>query len=1202
MENNTGNYKPFNQSEDQYADNQVRPNLNELSASDKDFKKFVSPQRTNIAKDYLRMAEESSALKDVNLAREYLKKFSEVSGFAVKDLDKSSMWFGNTYVKNNMKYLRDVSMQYNIHTIKNYMYEAERRGLKQQAQRYADLIDLATKTSITEEASLEVSAHLDKMVSKMKYMSDPSGITQLDLARFAEIQKKYAIDKETIDKNIETSIKSYSKSMSQIPKDVAGGFLGAFTSLIDLAGNVVTLLTNKSIPSVTRHLMDAVGVDTNSWPYFLSGLTTFAFGGEFMQGLNLLKEGYGLKRSLEVFHSAPKVGIMLKKFFHVALLHMTGKATGAVASKALDNFDIEENRREVIPSIAGAIGMIGTHKLGVPSKILGAFSGESGQRTKTIQTRRGGGDAEPTGSGISPRTPRPSGTGGSGGEPVSEGDVFTPERPSQVEFNLGGKRFSLDLTRDFSVPREKSVTPVKQSAFQLVLNKSRSAVLSFYNKASDMLSKFVYGSQPEETIVQPQFAQGTPSDSDTRIDQLRQQRVQTDRSVQGMETASGEFKIETPRQLETRVIASETPSPQQNIMGESHLGAYIERSAVADGKSYIRNVNAWNIEQGAENVANYNAKIDQTGATAVLERNIEDVANVIHQQSLKKISEVEHNDADHIDSGLDITPGIDKVDIGNIDTAMSNLVDALTKEYPINEFDARKMERGSANSILRMMKDNDQGAKALGTSIMDVLAYISLGSDKNSIIVNKYMYDSIMAEKNAIFDVIGINEEDVDLSQLTDSRYTGTIAKSAIAETKSLIDARFNPEFTRFKQSIDQFARLNPERTQIALDEINDILVQLDETGRSLTKETKDLYYENVLKKISQKAMGTKFQEIPRLLRDLLSLEIPEETKGISGIYRRSMGERLMLVRRYLRSASQMYSKDTVAGFDAGVGAFGDYMSQIYTPIDRIINELMRDILEDDYDNFEAVNKEYAKYAETRAEIYKVLTDKTISGEKIWRELSKKQGLVRRLLSHAQGETLIAGSNLSKFLQLIKAELLRPILNIDTSGNVIFHVADQKQLDFGKRAGIKALLNDQQVSFLQDVSINASILADYQRYRKNNSNTENLRSIREGLSGKTLSQQIETIINSDKLMSGIRLAKNVAKISKKLKVQSLNKVVLIFNALVSIIKRLSEDISTQQTADIIARIIHVIVDPTMEALALSRSADQLMSKGYYDKV
>ena len=733
MENNRNNYTPFNQ--------------NELSASDKDFKQFVSPQRTSIAKDYLGMAEQTMSSGDVKLAGEYLKKFSDISGFAVKELDKSKLWFGNPYVKNNMKYLRDVSLQYNMHTIKNYMHEAERRGLNQQVQRYAELLDLASKTSITEEAALEVSAHLDKMVSKMKYMDSPSGITRLDLARFAEIQKIHSADKESIDKATESSLESYSSKISKGAKDIAGGFLGAFISVIDLAANVATFATNKKIPSVNEYLMKKIGIDTNSWSYFMGGLSTIALGGEFIKATQVLKQGLGLERALKVFHMSPSIGGMFKRYFYAGTAYLSGQAAGGLTAKIIDNFNIEENRREVLPNIMGAVGMVASHKANLSSRILGAFDRKSTPESYTINRRRGGGDSGSVGAGIPTEPTRPSGSGGFLGEEVSSGQV-----PS-AEFELNGKRFVLDIDNNFSIPKEKSIIPVEPSASQKILPKGRfsainlvQAISRMQESISNIMDSFIYGSSGEKVTESPVTEQSIYSNQ--------------------------EFLIDSPSEVKSKILSSMPSDPRQNSSGKSYEGTFIEESP-SDGKSYIKNINPYNIETGAENVSNYSTKIDSTGTTAVLTREIQDVARVIKEQAAKKMSEVAHNDVPQMESGIEIIPIVDGVEIKKADEAIGKFAEAFAEEYSISELDARNMERGSANTMLRMLKSEDKDVKALGTALMDVVSYLSLGTDKNAMIINDNMSNIIRTNKESIFDAIGINERQVDLTQLYDSRYTG---------------------------------------------------------------------------------------------------------------------------------------------------------------------------------------------------------------------------------------------------------------------------------------------------------------------------------------------------------------------------------------------------------------------------------------------
>lgn len=1163
MESNRGDSTPFNK--------------NELIAGDKDFKQFVSPQRWNIGKDFLRTAREKIINGDVDSATENLKKFSDLTGYAAKTLDKGLFIFGsNPYIKNNLKYIRDISLDYNMNTIRNYMYEAQRRGLIQQAERYQELLDIAQQSSITSEAAVEVSAHLDKMLSKIRYMDNPSGISRLDLAKFSEIQKKYAIDKESIDEKIASQTESFGKMAIDFAKGTAAGAFSIFPLAIDLASNVVTFLTDKPIPSATEYLMKKVGVDTNSYSYFLGNLTTFAFGGEFAQAAKLAQEGAGIAKSLSVFNRSMSAAELLGKYYRAAGAYLLGSYGHKAAEKALSLTNIGENRKEAGAKLAGAAATYKAYKSNYPSRLLEYIAGRRGGSSGRSYTRGSGGgsggDSGYAGSGTLPRSPRPDSPRGGGG-----GDLLprTPQKSEFVdtgngeifEFNSVTGEFIGKVDSDvFLASKEKAITV---DAGTTAAIEAIEQIESMESKFSKYFGEFMKGANPESFDINTGENEG--------------------------------IILDTPENYKNQIISSMESDPRQNISGESFQGAYIDKSPNADGSYTLKNINPYNIEAGAENITNYNRTINQDGTTVAIQRPIEDIAKVIDQQALKIASESVHNDLPQIDSGIEIIPYVDKVEIKNSDEILSKFSDALISELPRSKLDALNMERGSSNILLTMLKANNEDIRAMGTAASDIISLISLGSDTNAQIVNDFMLKTITANKNSIFDTIGINERQIDLSQLRDERYTGNIAKSAVAEVKELINAKFNPYFTGFKQSIDSFANTNPVQVQVALDNITDILEKLNETGRSLNKETKDLYYETILKKISTKAQGTKFQEIPNLLKDLLRIEIPEGTKGISGIYRRSLGERLMLVRRYLRSAAQMYDSDTVAGFDASVGAFGDFKTEIYNPIDSIINELMRLILGEDYSKFEEVNKAYADYATTRQKIYKVLTDKNISGEKVWRELSSKPYIIRELLSHISGESIKVDSNISKLKQIILADIIRPILNIDADGNVVFHMTDQKQLEFGKRADLKELLNDEQISILKDAAINSAVIHNYERFRKNNSNTENLRAVRAGIAGNTLSQQIQTIVKSDTLTSVVSFGKSIAKITKKIKIQGLNKLILIFNATVSLIQKAADYVTEAALSDLMTKIVHLIVDPAMQSLILSKASESIKKIGISNK-
>ncbi|MES1919621.1 hypothetical protein MHBO_001419, partial [Bonamia ostreae] len=315
-----------------------------------------------MASEHLRSAERDMLDGKFNLATDHLQNFSSLTGMSVQKLDKG--YFGGSKIKENTKYIRDTIQNYNTYTVRKYMGEASKRGLFQQIDRYAQLLDMANKASVTESASIEVSALLSKMTAKMKYMDSPKGISELDVAKFNDIERRHSDKKMIVDEDIERILLDYSSRIDagKFVKNIAGGGAGALLSAIDLGADIISFASDKPRLEVTKYFMDKMGVDQNSWAYFGGELSTFAFGSSIFKALEAVKGGQSLAVALSAFDQVNPFATIFEKYLTASALYATGGAFGYATKKIVDNIDITQNRRDVAPSLGGALGMLVAHK------------------------------------------------------------------------------------------------------------------------------------------------------------------------------------------------------------------------------------------------------------------------------------------------------------------------------------------------------------------------------------------------------------------------------------------------------------------------------------------------------------------------------------------------------------------------------------------------------------------------------------------------------------------------------------------------------------------------------------------------------------------------------------------------------------------------------------------------------------------------
>ncbi|MES1923038.1 hypothetical protein MHBO_004572 [Bonamia ostreae] len=142
---------------------------------------------------------------------------------------------------------------------------------------------------------------------------------------------------------------------------------------------------------------------------------------------------------------------------------------------------------------------------------------------------------------------------------------------------------------------------------------------------------------------------------------------------------------------------------------------------------------------------------------------------------------------------------------------------------------------------------------------------------------------------------------------------------------------------------------------------------------------------------------------------------------------------------------------------------------------------------------------------------------------------------------------------------------------------------------------MRSLLNDREIKILDDAIEQSVAMADYNRFRKNNSNTQNLRDVREGLRGKKFVDQINQLINSDEFVTAISVAKNIGKFSKKMKVPIFSKFAMMLNSVLKGLGVSSEYFIEKNNAKTMARIIHLLIDDISKGYIIDRSARKVRS-------
>lgn len=1074
-------------------------------------------QTYSAASDLLQSAEKDMLSGNFAMAGSRLKSFSDLTGQKLDPLKKG--WLGGKYIDDNVKYIRDISNDFNLQTLKEYSFEAKKRGFNIEAKNLQAIASKANDASITPEAAVEVSAALNKMLSKMKYIDSPTGIRPSDIAELDNIKRKYSKEYEKVEKATQDRLNNYSNSVAgkalKGGKDFVGGVVTGLTTLVDLVGDVGALLAHTKNPiQTTKATIDAMGVDPNSFAYTLGNIGSIMFMPPVSRGVSILKATGSLPTALNVFNKTLRTGSILGKVFGSTLHYMVGKPIYNFVDWATKQFDMADYTRESTTNVASALGFYfaGSATSGISDYYFGGPGGES----RSIIKRKGSGGSggnlsigmggsEPTG-----------GSGGSGG----------PEFPGSPE-----------------------------STGRMGRSESSGGIISIGEQINSTIEK---GNQAAIDL--------------SKIIDINANNSKANRFSKGE-------VVDTPN-IQT-----------QYKTGDTYAGAVMERTSALD---YIKNVTLDNVESGAENVANYNTEITSEGTPKPIYRGVTDVAKVINDRAevLAKTPPVLR------DTTLAVYENEKgETVINNGEAEIESFVGIVNEYLPVTETIARMSERGSPALITRMMMHDDPKINVLGESLYDIINVAQYMPTEEGRAIKDMIEKELLDNKEVFFDLIGISEDKqlgIDLSKIGNKTYTGEIAAGAIQEIKSGIRNKFNPEYRMFETAVNNLEIRNPIKLEIALDSLRGIVLRLNEVNA----ETKTPLFQEQLKDLGAK-LKTSPEHVVKYMTELLDTDV--EDLRIGRMFKDSVYRRVEEVENTLRKIARKYDTDTIKKQEASIGSQGLFEREIYVPFKETKDTLFKSAIEthgEDPAKYDITNSEYAKFATLRKSLGRNLTDPTLEGEKIFRSLTVNSHKIPELLKVMEGQEIKAGSDISKLIQLLKAEGIKSILNITEDGEVIFKMENKKRFSFGKIDIMKPLLNEKQIKDLDEVARMGSTLADLKRGRDNPSGTKTLELIVKGAGDTGLLNQLDNFIKAGSTQTGISLTKQITKASKALKFKSLNKAFIAFNALLKAIGIAAGYTEEQTTRRAIENIIHAILNPQIQGLILSNAAADILNNGY----
>lgn len=322
---------------------------------------------------------------DLKSAQNSLVNFATFSGIKAPDLKEG--WFKSPKIKQNTALLRSMSDNYNAVTISRYREEAIRRGNFVTADQYLQLFNKAREASVNQDAAIETSEYLDEVLSRARRSDNITGITDVALTKLDAIRLKHmSSGKENINTVLRESVDALNKSefiqatsdvgkvakevataTGKMAKDAVGGAISNITGMIDLIGHLYASITGTPNPiETTKWVSEALGIDQSSWSYLTGGLYGMMQTLPFMTAARVFgtaPKAYRLSAAINTLAKSSRAMLTQRKIIGLGMTLASMEGAKKLSSEILEAVDINENRRESLPHVFGAIAGAGGHYL-----------------------------------------------------------------------------------------------------------------------------------------------------------------------------------------------------------------------------------------------------------------------------------------------------------------------------------------------------------------------------------------------------------------------------------------------------------------------------------------------------------------------------------------------------------------------------------------------------------------------------------------------------------------------------------------------------------------------------------------------------------------------------------------------------------------------------------------------------------------------
>lgn len=1122
-----------------FSNQSVKEDPSYLSTENPNSKKVASPQAYNSSMLYMNGAKENIAKGNYSVASTFLKQFGNMSGFEIEPPSKKFGFLKD--IKGNMKNLDITSSQYNMSVLQQYMSEANKRGLYEQANKYMELYTSAVNSSITPEASVEVSNYISEMLSKIKYIDRPTSFIDEDIKKIKSIGNKYYLEEKRLEDSVIDNFRKYGNFIddtNQGMKDIVGGsrdvVIGALSfipAIMDLAFDAYSLKSGRKNPvRLTEKLIEATGANPNSWSYFAGNFLGLTEGTPLLKGLNFLRKTGNVKEAMDLARKTSNLVPTWVKLNTAVKTLIASKGTHAISSKILDEFDVSEATREAVPNI------------------LSAGAGALAYNTEfSVLPFR------PKGLGRTASAPKPNGSGNSGESPTNGGG--NSPRPN-TPFNGGGNSpefFSDNISEGIA-------------------------------KANKMQKENLDLMNSKLGIEQPEFVKNV-NESSARITEVYKKFNKRE-------------NLDSNKDYSSEAQAQDARYTTLEREGRAFEGAFIDDNGET---SNIENASPTALMNGAENSSKYSLKIMQNGNFETLGRTSDAYADSVKEASIELYDTPNKIDADSIiqtdDNGIYIDSPINK-EIVSAFEAVTNPNTSIN----LGIYDILKMERKFVDIPRIMLNDPDPAIRQLG-GYLKLIDFKAVKDDAEYIgqVARANYEDFSKVTKNILFSVLGIDEGkgegQVDGSMINDDLYKNQLGANFISDLKSKVQSKYNDIYRTADNSIDIMALNNPEYAKDVSMRVDEIADMLDVTGKSEDVNVNPLIYKNILNTMKGSFGISRAEDVSERIKMYMDPNT-DPNKFSSPESKRSLGHRYRIVRRAFKQVERKYASDSAKAYTAMEGDYGSFKENIYNRIISLIDEAFKNSMSpENYDAFNTANKEYSDFKKSISKLEDYY-DTTRTGEKTWKFLLKNPTRFKDILSNIAGQTVEQGSPISQMRSLIGLDILKPILTIGSEGNVVFdRRITPRDFATGRVSYFKSLMPEANEQMLSDIVIDTQHLYNAQEALRNPSRTAHVIHNLQGDTYGNIPAQMLEKIQSNNVGVFSQIVKNIGKIiSKGLRINTLNKFYIVFKSMKNLFETVLKDINDKNALLFLNELFQVIEDNKVKAIFSNQLVPSIRNK------